>query len=227
MESEFIYQRSIAPCGIAIEEIYGGDDKSAKVWKLFANQIFSEAEGDYRSIEHLANGAPLLDGIHQRISVTHTSHHLVVASIPKTPDIDLTKVNIRTCIGVDLEKADRMQVLKIRDKFLSEEEQKLLPPVEKEATDDQQIIMQYILAWTCKEAMYKAGLGIAPDWKEDYKILSMPKIANDLKNAEPGKYGKGVLKIPGSDDIELLLSSWQEAGEIVTIAFSSKIPIFK
>ena len=45
---EFMYEKEVAPCGIAIEMIYGAEEKSAKVWKLFAKQIFSEAEGDYR-----------------------------------------------------------------------------------------------------------------------------------------------------------------------------------
>lgn len=135
---EFIYQRSVAPCGVAVEEIYGAEEKSAKVWKLFAMQIFSESAGDYRSIVHLDNGAPLLEDVPQRISVSHTPHYLVVASIPKTPDINLEEFNIRTAIGIDIEKADRSQVLKVRDKFLSEDEQKLLPPVSDTTTDDHQ-----------------------------------------------------------------------------------------
>ena len=75
-----MYEREVAPCGVAVEMIYGADEKSAKVWKLFAMQILSEAEGDYRSIEHYDNGAPYLDGVSQRISVSPTPHCLVGAS---------------------------------------------------------------------------------------------------------------------------------------------------
>lgn len=225
MDRDFLYEREIAPCGVAVETIYGADGKSAKVWKLFAMQIFSEAEGDYRSIEHLECGAPVLDGIPQRISISHTSHCIVIASLPKTPDIALDTVNMRTALGIDIEKADRAQVLKIRDKFLSETEKTLLPEIAdiEKATDD--VIKQHILAWTCKEALYKAGFGIAPDWKEDYRIIILPSIANNMKSATPDKYGKGVITVPDGS-MEVILSSWEFEGQIVTLAFSSKIAKF-
>lgn len=221
--TDFIYERTIAPCGIAVEEIYGADEKSPKVWKLFALQIFSESEGDYRSIDHLDNGAPMLDGVAQRISVSHTSHHLVVASIPKTPDIDLTEVTVRTAIGVDIEKADRNQVVKVRDKFLTLAEQNLLDNLE----DADGLTKIAILAWTCKEALYKSVMGISPDWKEDYKILELPKLATDIKSATKEKYGKGLVHLPNGKNIEMHLSSWESDGHVITLAFSSKIPIYK
>lgn len=222
MERDFLYERELAPCGIAVEMIYGADEKSAKVWKLFAMQIFSEAEGEYRSIEHLECGAPIFEGIPQRISISHTSHCMVIASLPKTPDIDLNSVSVRTAMGIDLEKADRAQVIKIRDKFLSASEKKLLPEIkaiEKASEDD---IRLHILAWTCKEALYKAYMGIAPDWKEDYRILSLPAIAADMKSADAAKYGKAVIET-GEGDMEMILSSWEFEGHIVTLAFSGKI----
>ncbi len=233
--SDFIYEKNISRSGIAVEEIYGADEKTPKVWKLFALQILSEVEGDYRNIEHFDNGAPFFDGISQRISVSHTTHHLVVASIPKTPDINLEEVNIRTAIGVDIERADRQQVLKVLDKFLTAEEQMLLPscPEVVDASlslsddDASQPTTEYILAWTCKEALYKAVMGVAPDWKEDYRIIALPKLANDIKSATIDKYGKAVINIPGADPIDIHLSSWQSEGHIITLAFSKKIPMFK
>lgn len=220
-----MYEREIAPCGIAVEMIYGADEKSAKVWKLFAMQIFSEAEGDYRSIEHLEFGAPVLDGIPQRISVSHTSHCLAVASLPKTPDIDLGKVNARTAIGIDIEKSDRRQVLKIRDKFLSVSEKTLLPDVSDIDKATEGDISQHILAWTCKEAMYKADMGMAPDWKEHYRIVRLPVIASDIISATSEKYGKGVISMPDGE-MEFTLSSWEFEGHVMTLAFSSKIARF-
>lgn len=216
--SEFIYERSIAPCGVAVEEIYGAEEKSAKVWKLFAMQIFSESGGDYRSIEHLENGAPLLDGIPQRISVSHTAHHLVVASIPKTPDINLEEVNIRTAIGVDIEKADRCQVLKVRDKYLNENEQRVI------AADD---VKSNITAWTCKEALYKSIMGLSSDWKDDYQILKMPVLAVDVKTATKEKYGRGSVRLTDGTAMDMMLSSWETDNHVITLAFSSKIPIYK
>ncbi len=217
-----MYEREVAPCGIAIEEIYGADEKSAKVWKLFAMQIFSEAEGDYRSIEHYENGAPYLDGVPQRISISHTSHCLVVASLPKTPDMDLSKVNVRTALGIDLEKSDRAQVLKIKEKFLCEDEMALLPAVEDVEKASAEVIERYILAWTCKEALYKAAMGEAADWKADYKITELPRLANEMKSATPELYGKGIIRTQ-EGEMELNLSSWRFEGHVVTLAFSSKI----
>lgn len=220
--TDFMYEKEMAPCGVAIEEIYGADEKSAKVWKLFAMQIFSEAEGDYRSIEHFENGAPYIDGHQQRISVSHTSHCLVVASLPKTPDIDLESVNIRTAIGIDLERSDRAQVLKIRDKFLSSSENALLPEIADIEKATEEDIKQYILAWTCKEALYKAGMGMSPDWREDYRIVVLPKIASDMRSASTEKYGKGTIRT-ADGEMEMLLSSWEFEGHVVTLAFSGKI----
>lgn len=220
---DFIYQRDISPSGIAVEEIYGAEEKSPKVWKLFASQIFSEAEGDYRTIVHMENGAPLLEGIPQRISVSHTPHHLVVASIPKTPDINLNELNVRTAIGVDIEKQDRRQVLNVVDKFLTPEEQSKL----NGTGNDGSMTLPEILAWTCKEALYKAVMGAAPDWKNDYRILTLPEIATGLKEATPDKYGNALVRMPGSCDLDMHLSSWISEGHVVTLAFSSKIPMFK
>lgn len=222
---EFMYEREVAACGVAIEMIYGADEKSAKVWKLFAMQIFSEAEGDYRGIRHLACGAPILEGIPQRISVSHTSHCLAVASLPKTPDIDLSYVNPRTAIGIDLEKADRAQVLKIRDKFLSQPEKTLLPEISDIEKATEEDVRRHILAWTCKEALYKADMGQATDWKEDYRILSLPLIASGPHSATSEKYGKGVVKTD-EEEMKMLLSSWEFDGQIVTLAFSEKIARF-
>lgn len=133
----------------------------------------------------MENGAPLLDGITQRVTLSHTSHFLVVASLPKTPDMDLTEVNPRTAVGIDTEKEDRRQVLKIRDKFLNDEELKLLLAIDDPEKADASDILAYILAWTCKEALYKAALGSASDWKGDYRIISLPAIASDIKKPHP------------------------------------------
>lgn len=224
---EFIYEKDKAPCGVRVELIYGADDKSAKVWKLFAMQIFSESEGDYREIEHLENGAPMLYGIPQRISVSHTSHFLAVASLPKTPDTNLDVVNPRTAMGIDLEKSDRGQVLKIKEKFLTEEELPLLPKIEKPENASSDCITKHILAWTCKEALYKAVMGSSKDWKNDYRILSLPKLASNMKEATPEKYGEAEIRLHDQETtMKMQLSSWEVEGHVLTLAFSPKIAKF-
>lgn len=223
---DFVYEKETSPNGISVEIIYGADDKSAKVWKLFAMQIFSESGSEYRQIGHMENGAPLLDEVPKRISVTHTPHFLVVASLPKTPDTDLAEVSFRTAMGIDAEISNRKQVMNIRNKFLSAEELKLLPSIEDEDKASDTDILAYILAWTCKEALYKADLGKAADWKGDYRIISLPEIASEIRHATPEKYGKGVITDPTLGDMEMTLSSWMCQGHVVTIAFSPKIVRF-
>ena len=224
---EFIYERDKAPCGVAVELIYGADYKSAKVWKLFAMQILSESEGDYRAISHLDNGAPLLDGTPQRISISHTSHFLAMASLPKTPDMNLEEVNERTALGIDIEKSDRAQVLRIKEKFLSDKEFDLLPSVEKEENASDKEIKRHILAWTCKEALYKAVMGQSADWKNDYTIISLPEIASNIKDATTEKYGEAQITL--HDPVRVInmqLSSWEAEGHVLTLAFSPKIAKF-
>ncbi len=224
---DFLYEREIAPCGVAVEIIYGADEKSAKVWKLFAMQIFSESDGDYRDIIHMESGAPMLDAIPQRISVSHTSHFLAIASLPKTPDINLEEVNIRTAIGIDIEKSDRAQVLKIKEKFLSENECSLLHDVKSPQDATLEEVKDHILAWTCKEALYKAVMGKYSDWKNDYVIISLPKIAPNIKGATPEKYGMAEIILHEQDSVmKMFLSSWEVEGHVLTLAFSPKIAKF-
>ncbi|MDE6023591.1 MAG: 4'-phosphopantetheinyl transferase superfamily protein [Muribaculaceae bacterium] len=224
---EFLYERDKAPCGVAVELIYGADDKSAKVWKLFAMQILSESEGDYRAVSHLDNGAPILDGTPQRISISHTSHFLAMASLPKTPDMNLEEVNERTAMGIDIEKSDRAQVLRIKEKFLSDKEFDLLPSVEKEEDASDEDIKRHILAWTCKEALYKAVMGQSADWKNDYTLITLPKIASKIKDATTEKYGEAKITLHDPERvINMHLSSWEAEGHVLTLAFSPKIAKF-
>lgn len=218
---DFLYEKELSPAGIAIEMIYGGEEKSAKVWKLFAMQIFSEAEGDYREVSHYDSGAPCLEGIPRRISISHTAHCMAIATLPKTPEISLAEVNPRTALGIDLEKSDRRQVLKIRDKFLTTEEIAMVGTPQSVETASDEEVERHILAWTCKEALYKAAMGTLPDWKEDYRILSLPTVAASLGEADRQSYGKGMI-----GNMDMILSSWRFEGHIITIAFSSKIARF-
>ncbi len=225
---DFLYEKDITPSGISVETVCGGEDKSPRVWKLFAMQIFSEADGDYRSLEHYSSGAPFLYGIPMRVSLSHTSHCMAVATLPKTPDVDLEGFSLRAALGIDLEKADRRQVLKVKEKFLMPEEIAGLPQAEDIDAASADVIEQYIVAWTCKEALYKAALGMQPDWKADYRIIALPAIAADMRAATPDKYGKGeiILRSEGDERVEMLLSSWRFEGHIVTLAFSPKIARF-
>ncbi len=187
---EFIYWPHPTPVGIRVEEICGMESKSGRLWEEMAKQIYCENGRDgYREIGHFANGAPFLFAQTTRISITHSGHLLAVASLPKTPEADLATFSQRTALGIDAERNNREQVLKVRDRFLSDEEKAIIPADNLEAN---------IIAWTAKEALYKAGMTEGIDLRKDITILSLPAI--DRKMNLPGApapiLGKALISLP-------------------------------
>ena len=168
METEFIYWRHHTLPGIKVEEICGGDDKPSGVWLEMAYQVYSEnGKETYREIGHFHNGAPFLAGENCRISISHAGKFLVVATLPATPEVDLSEFSERAAMGVDAEASDRAQVLRVRDRFLAGRELEIIP--------DGDVFMN-VLAWTCKEALYKAAFREGLDIRGEIEIVSLPKI---------------------------------------------------
>lgn len=223
METEFIYWPHHTPVGIKVEEVSGMDTKSGKVWREMAKQIYCENGKDsYRDLGHFANGAPFVFGSPSRISMTHTDHLLAVATLPKTPEADLSKFNPRTAMGIDAERLDRNQVIRVRNKFLSDAETGLVPENDMEKN---------IIAWTCKEAMYKAGMTEGVDFKDAITIEQLPEI--DRKMNLPGAptpiLGKGTILLTtekGTSRLEMELYSYQSDDYCVTLAYSPKCAKF-
>ena len=144
METEFIYYRHNTPIGVQVEEITGYEQLSGPNWVAFAKQVFSENSKDaYRVIDHYESGALFLDGESSRISVSHTGHMLIVASLPRTPEADLSVFSPRTALGIDVESKEREQVLKVRERYLNDDELTMVP------ADD---VVANVIAWTAKEA---------------------------------------------------------------------------
>lgn len=221
METEFLYWRHLTPPGIKVEEISGADDKNGKIWLEMARQVYCEnGKDDYRQILHLPSGAPLLQGELYRISISHTDHFLAVASLPKTPEVTLAEFSLRAAMGIDVEKLTRTQVLKIRDKFLSEEELLMVAP------DD---VEKNIIAWTAKEALYKAALTPGLEFCRDIKIVRLPELQPASGIVEEGKtdYGEALIKFPSGQEIPMQLYSYESEGCCVTLAFSPKCAKFK
>lgn len=211
METEFIYWRHRTPIGIKVEEVCGAENRSGKIWREMAMQVYQENGKDgYREVGHYSDGAPFLAGDESRISISHTDGLLVVATLPRTPEADLSVFSPRTAMGIDCEREDREQTLRVRDKFLSEREKELV------AEDD---VKGNVLAWTCKEALYKSARIPGIDFKENIRILSLPVI-------EP--MSTGLAEIVGEDGkiIEMNLYSYLSEGCIVTIAYSPKCAKF-
>lgn len=218
MEHEFIYWPHPTPVGIRVEEVSGMLSKSGKLWRDMALQIYCENGRDgYRDIGHFSNGAPFLFSLPCRISITHTDHLLAVASLPKTPEADLSGFHTRTAVGIDAERLDREQVLKVRDRFLSDSEKEIVPPDNLEAN---------ILAWTAKEALYKAGMKDGLDFRLDIMIDSLPEIDRkmNLPGAPAPVLGKARIRLEQEYDMELY--AYESEGCCVTLAFSPKCAKF-
>lgn len=168
MTEELIYWRHPTVPGIKVEEISGGDKSNQKIWLEMARQIYCEnGKEAYREIGHFKNGAPFLFGEASRISITHCRGLLAIATLPPTPEVDLDEFNERSAMGIDAERSDRSQVIKIREKFLSDSELKMLP------ADNVELNIQ---AWTAKEALYKAVMQDIPDFRNNIRILRLPEF---------------------------------------------------
>lgn len=212
METEFIYWRHDTPTGIRVEEVSGAEDRKGRVWLLMAMQVYAENGGDvYRVIDHFPSGAPYLDGSQARISVSHTDGLLVVASLPRTPEADLSVFTPRSALGVDAERADREQVLRVRERFLHPDELTMVGAEDVAAN---------VLAWTCKEAMLKAGMDRSADIRESLRILNLP-------NPATGDIGQGRITLPDGRTEDLELYAYPSEGCIVTLAYSPKCAKFK
>lgn len=218
---EFVTWHHKTPMGIKVDEVFGMDSKSGRVWMELARQIFCEqGEPNYRVIEHYENGAPYIEGYNGRISITHTTHFFAVASLPKTPEVNLSEFNPRTAMGIDAEPIDRVQVLKVRNKFLSEEEIKLIP--------ENDIVLN-IVAWTAKEALYKAALVKGLDFKNALKITVLPSITDSDNLDKSYTYGEAQIIFPENLGVgiqEMKLYSYISYNCCVTIAFSPKCAKF-
>lgn len=215
---DFVTWHHKTPVGIKVDEIFGMDSKSGKVWIELARQIYAEqGEPNYRVIGHFPNGAPFLEGYAGRISITHTSHFFAVASLPKTPEINLELLNTRTAMGIDAEAFDRSQVLKVRTKFLSEKELSFI---------QEEDIISNIIAWTSKEALYKAALTPGIDFKNAIQIKSLPQISSADNTYS---LGEAVIILPDSAELERMemkLYSYSSYNCCVTLAFSPKCAKF-
>ncbi len=222
METEFIYWRHHTLPGIKVEEVCGGEDRSLKLWIEMAYQVYSEnGKEGYRELGHFRNGAPFLVGETGRISITHTGRFLAVATLPDTPEVDLSVFSERAALGIDAERVDREQTLRVREKFLSDDEQQMI---------DKDDVKKNVMAWTAKEALYKAAMQDGLDFKNDIRILSLPKIGPavpvyDKNEFDPIRTGEAVVKIEDKE-YPFVLYTYESEGNIVTLAYSPRCAKF-
>lgn len=220
MDDEFVYWKHLTPPGIRVEEVTGCIGRSGETWRRMALQIYCEHGRDsFREIGHLPCGAPFLEGEMERVSLTHTAGMLAVASLPRTPEADLSRFSPRTALGIDAERADREQVLRVRERFLDGRELAMVP------ADD---LTANIIAWTSKEAMYKAALTAGLDFRRDILIDRMPVPGPPVlvKEATAPPCGTGRMAVDG-EMVAMELYTYVSEGCVVTIAFSPKCAKYK
>ena len=199
---DFIYERFRLPNGVKIEEVSGGSAYKGKVWLQIARQIYCEnGKNGFRDMGHYQSGAPFLYGADERISLSHTDGLLVVATLKAPSYANLSEFSPETALGIDVEKADREKVLRLRERFLTPEEMEIVP---------QNSLETNIIAWTCKEAMLKAGMNPTIDWHHNIIITSLPGFDSP---------GKGYIKV-GENEIGLVLNTLRRDGYIISVASS-------
>lgn len=216
-EDEFVTWRHKTPVGIKVDEVFGMDCKSGKVWEQLARQIFCElGEPNYRELGHFENGAPYIIGLPARISISHTSHFFVAAFLPKTPESDLSKFSPRVAMGIDAERLDREQVIKLREKFLSDKELEIISP---------ESVKDNIIAWTAKEALYKAAMTPGLSLKDNLRILRLPSLDLYPDQKHECQLGDAIIEFPAEMQMEnqaMSLYSYESYGCCITIAYSPK-----
>lgn len=218
-DDAFIYQRHKTSAGIKLETVGGCSSRDGRVWLLLARQIWSEnARNGYRQIDHSDTGAPILvadepNSEYQRISVSHTKGLLVIATLPPVQDADPEYFSEKTALGVDVERIDREQVLRVRSRFLNDNE---LSSIEDND------IQTNITAWTCKEAMLKLSLNASIDIRQELILEKLPILADRCnKQSEIVEFipGRGKVTLQDGREIDIELHSIILQGKyIVTIA---------
>jgi len=229
---EHVYWRHPTVPGIKVEEVSGECPVGmGKVWLDMARQIYCENGKEvYREIGHFKNGAPFLYGETSRISITHCDGLLAVATLPPTPEVDLSLFSERAAVGIDAERSDREQVLKIRERFLSAGELSMIP------ADD---LVLNVQAWTVKEAGYKAMLADGLDFREEIRIKRLPKFAPptpiydyreygvpDMAKELPGEFfGEVALSVRG-EETGLRVYSYLSDDFVVTLCYAPRCAKF-
>ena len=200
MSEDFLYERIKIADGIKLEIITGGSRYKGKLWRELAMQIYCESgKGDYREIGHFSSGAPFLYGEDERISISHTEGCLVVATIKTSPESDLSIFSPATALGVDVEHSQREKVMTVRERFLSDRETGKI---------DAKDVKANVTAWTCKEAMLKAGMKNDINWVSDLTVIKLPT---------ENESGYGEIDLEG-ETFEMKLHTLHYDGFVITVA---------
>lgn len=150
------------PAKIYIDEIETtGRTVRRKEENRAVDRLVKEVFSPEAERRHRPDGAPLIEGTDDNISIAHSLHIAVLAV--SAPDI---------YIGIDIEN-DRSQLPKVCHRILSKEEYDYFSSMPK----------GFLKAWTTKEALYKASRQLfdhEPDYAADLHILPELSAAGHL-----------------------------------------------
>ena len=121
--------------------------------------LLCRAFGHPVTLSHTKQGAPFVVGLDVNVSITHTMELVAIA------------LNDSHVIGLDAERIDRQQLLRVRDKFLNASEEQFITPDNLPA---------HVVAWTAKEAVIKAERNSAIDWTEGIRLEPLGYEGDEL-----------------------------------------------
>ncbi len=118
---------------ISLPNIEAVKSQTRRMEILAVNLLLCDIFDKPTEVAHHPNGAPYLPMHDCNISISHTKGVVAIA------------INYRYMVGLDVETI-RERVLKIRDKFINEDEKAYIKP------DN---LVANVIAWTSKEALFK------------------------------------------------------------------------
>ena len=136
-------------------------------------------------------GKPFIKGSHWKISIAHTFGY-AAAGLGEN----------LSSLGLDIELISN-KAYRVKDKFLSKEEQDLLKQLNAE---EEEI---FTLAWCAKEAVYKMYGRKEVDFKEHMQIIEVSYSNGKAFNIQLSKDGNELIEV-FYDRMEDLLIAWCE-----------------
>ena len=133
----------------------------------------------------------------------------------------LAEYSDRAALGIDAERHDREQVLKVRERFLSPAELEIIPA---------DSVPDNILAWTVKEAAYKAALTAGVDLRDNIAIVKMPAVGPatpvydkaEFPDFDQNSYGRVKVTDADGNEREFIVYSYRSDDYMISLAYSPR-----
>lgn len=140
--------------GIDVGDALSPRSGARRLERLAERLLVHAAVGDAARLTHDGRGAPLLEPAVPRISISHTRGMVALAC------------RHDGSVGIDVEYVSP-RVLRVRERFLATDELRLVPAGDVAANT---------VAWTAKEAMYKAEGGNPDGSLMKYRLTALDRL---------------------------------------------------